>query len=80
MTEYRYTYSNSNRILLREQFEDFREADELTLPHRYTIYYSNESDSGSTYIGHWAIEVEHWQHNTQINPELFKARTLRGLN
>ena len=58
---------------LKEQFEDFREVDGLTLPHIYTIYYSVPQ----SFIGRWTIKAEHWLHNAQIDPQLFKARSMR---
>ena len=88
MTEYSYSHSGI-MLLFREQFGDFREVDGLMLPHRYTIYYSSEKIHGSTlsfpqipptptgpsstFIGRWTMKAEQWQHNTQIDPQHFKA-------
>ncbi len=72
-----YSYSNLSgptvKMLLQEQFDDFREVDGLMLPHRYAISYSEEP----AFIGRWTIKVERWRHNAQIDPKLFKAQPLR---
>lgn len=88
MTEYSYSYIDTGfsdillnrrsiKKLLREEFDDFRKVDGLMLPHKYTINYSEDT---VPFIGHWTIKAEHWQHNTQIDPELFKAELLRISN
>ena len=88
MTEYSYSYSGSGygdifltrrsiKQLLKEEFDDFREVDGLMLPHKYTIYYSEDT---SPFIARWTIKAEQWQHNTQIDPELFEAELLRNPN
>jgi len=87
MTEYKYYYSGIELLFL-EQFEDFREVDGMTLPHKYTIYYSSDRyDSnlsfpgephptaglGSPSIVRWTFKAKQWMHNAHIDPKLFKA-------
>ncbi len=88
MTEYSHSYSygiysditvsrRSIRMLLREEFGDFREVDGLMLPHKYTINYSEDT---IPFIGRYTIKAQQWLHNTQIDPGLFKAKLLRTAN
>ena len=70
MTEYRY----GSRYLY-EQFDDFREVDGLTLPHKYTIFYSwtNYLREHEFVSCRWILKSEQWRHNTRIDPQLFQA-------
>ena len=58
--------------LIAEEFEDFKEVDGLTLPHRYTIRYSAE-EPARTFIAYWVLQAEQWVHNGQIDPGFFRA-------
>ena len=78
MTEYRYrTLEGYNVTVLKERFDDFREVDGMMLPHTYTIDYSR---TGPTFIGCWTVKVKQWLHNAPIDPQLFKAQSLRKTN
>jgi len=73
MTEYKFWRGDMpDSVVLKEIFEDFREADGLMLPHRYRIHFSS-----TNFIGHWTIEARQWRHNAPMDAELFKARSLR---
>ncbi len=57
-------------FLLLERFEDFREVDGCTLPHKYTIDFSVEGQ-GSTFMATWAITANEMVHNQEIEDKYF---------
>lgn len=59
--------------VLLEEFGDFREVDGMTLPHSYSLHYSQEG-RGGTFMARWTINAKQWSHNTQINPQYYTAR------
>ncbi|MBZ5537409.1 MAG: hypothetical protein LAO31_15750 [Acidobacteriia bacterium] len=59
-----------NRLELLEVFEDFREEDGLTLPHRWTIHYTAEVGQ-STFFGEWETGFEKITFNQPIDPKSF---------
>ena len=59
-----------NRLELLEVFEDFREEDGLTLPHRWTIHYTAEVGQ-STFFGEWETVLEKITFNQPIDPKSF---------
>jgi len=56
--------------LLSEDFDDFREVEGMTLPHKYTIGLSAEGQR-RTFFAHWILEAKQWVHNGQIDSKLF---------
>ncbi len=78
MTEYRYrqdlSFGGTNVTVLKEQFDDFREVDGMMLPHKYMMEFFS---TGPGFHARWTIEAKQWRHNSQIDPELFKAKLLR---
>ncbi len=73
MTEYKFRRGDTpDSVVLKEIFEDFREADGLMLPHRYRIHFPS-----TNFIGHWTVEAQQWRNNAPMDAELFKARSLR---
>jgi hypothetical protein len=58
--------------VLIEKFSDFKEADGLTLPHRYDLEYSLEGQ-GSSFLANWTILASQFMHTGQIDESFFKA-------
>jgi hypothetical protein len=59
-----------NRLEVLEVFEDFREEDGLTLPHRWTIHYTAEMGQ-STFMGEWETVFEKITFNQPIEAKTF---------
>ena len=69
------TRENSNQntetyYSLTEDFDDFREVDGLTLPHKYRMQFSVESRSGSA-LHDWTVMIKKIEHNTKIDDVVF---------
>jgi hypothetical protein len=62
-----------NRLELLEVFEDFREEDGLTLPHRWTIHYTAEAGQ-STFFGEWETVFEKITFNQPIDAKSFAVQ------
>lgn len=63
------TFDNFREV----QFKEGSETRSITLPHTYSIRYSNEGE-GSTFLGIWSMEVSQCIQNGTINASFFKAR------
>jgi hypothetical protein len=61
-----------SHYVLIEKFSDFKEADGLTLPHRYELEYSQEG-RGSSFLANWTILASQIVHTGQIDELYFKA-------
>lgn len=59
--------------VLKEEYGDFREVNGITLPHTYSIHYSQEG-RGGTFMARWTIKATQWSHNSQINAQYYTAR------
>ena len=57
-------------FLLLERFEDFKEVDGCTLPHKYTIDFSVEGQ-GSTFMATWTVTASEMVHNQEIEDKYF---------
>ena len=63
--------SQESRISLREQFDDFKTVDGVTIPMRWTIDLTNDAKGASQL--RWIISVEDVMHG-EIDPASFKIR------
>lgn len=61
-------------IQLIETFDDFKDAEGLTLPHSYRIDYRTESNSG-VYEFNWGIKVQAYRFNNNLAPNFFSFET-----
>lgn len=59
--------------VLTEKFDDFREENGLTLPHKYTIDYSLEGQ-GQSFVACWTARLNNSVYNGNINPQSFVAQ------
>jgi hypothetical protein len=69
------TRQNSNQntetyYTLTEDFDDFREVDGLTLPHKYRMQFGAEGRSGSA-LRDWTVTIKKIEHNTKIDDLVF---------
>jgi hypothetical protein len=58
--------------LLFESFDDFREVEEMMLPHRYAIGYSAEGQT-RTFLAQWILEAKQRTHNGVIDEGFLDA-------
>jgi hypothetical protein len=58
---------------LSEDFDEFREADGLTLPHYYRQRISVQTSAGSTMID-WTLKVSEISHREKVDDQTFKIR------
>ena len=61
------------RYRLEERFDDFKSADGLTLPTRYTIHFTQELQSGRTTVSEWVIQEENVANNQTLDPKNFEV-------
>ncbi len=59
--------------LMIEQFGNFADVGGLALPQDYTIDYSIEG-YGASFLAKWAVLVEHWKNNGNIDQTFFVAQ------
>ena len=69
------TRENSNQntesyYTLTEDFDDFREVDGLTIPHKYKMQFSLEGRSGSA-LHDWTITIKKIEHNSKVDDLVF---------
>jgi hypothetical protein len=60
------------RYRLEERFADFKSADGLTLPTKYTIQFTQELQSGRTTVSEWTIQEDHVANNPALDPKNFE--------
>jgi hypothetical protein len=63
----------TTRQQLTEEFDDFREVDGLTLPHRYRLQLSRESGFRAD-LRDWELLVQKVSHKEPLDDSLFKAK------
>ena len=76
MTEYRLRQQAGNttaNYVLTERFDDFRQADSINLPFKYTLSFMLEGSSGSLQTQH-TFDVEKIGHNGKIDPRFYAAQ------
>lgn len=59
--------------VLNEEYGDFREVNGMTLPHSYSLHYSQEG-RGGTFMARWTINAAQWSHNGQIHEQYYTAQ------
>jgi hypothetical protein len=62
------------RYRLEERFDDFKSADGLTLPTRYTIHFTQELQSGRTTVYEWNIQETDIANNTPLDERNFAVK------
>ncbi len=60
------------RYRLEEHFGDFKTADGLTLPNKYTIHFSQELGSGRTSVSEWTITANQVINGNGVDPHNFQ--------
>lgn len=62
------------RYRLEEHFGDFKTADGLTLPNKYTIHFSQELGSGRTTVSEWTITANQVINGNGVDPHNFQIK------
>jgi hypothetical protein len=62
------------RYRLEEHFSDFKTADGLTLPNKYTIHFAQELGSGRTTVNEWTITATQVMNGTGVDPRNFQIK------
>lgn len=65
---------SETRFTLIEDFSDFKEVNNLTLPHEYKLSYEILSGNGTTII-EWTMQLSNFVFNEKIDPKQFKVDT-----
>lgn len=76
MTEFRVRQMLSDTMtnyVLTEKFDDFRQVDGITLPHKYSLSFLFDGGSGSLQTLH-TFDVEKMGHNGKIDPQFYAAQ------
>jgi hypothetical protein len=76
MTEFRVRQLLSDTMttyVLTEKFDDFRQVDGITLPHKYSLNFLYDSGSGSMQTL-YTFDVEKIGHNGKIDPRFYAAQ------
>jgi hypothetical protein len=62
------------RYRLEERFSDFKTADGLTLPNKYTIHFAQELGSGRTTVNEWTMSATQVMNGTGVDPRNFQIK------
>ena len=62
------------RYRLEERFGDFKTADGLTLPTKYTIHYTQELGNGRTTVSEWTITANQITNGNGVDPHNFQLK------
>ena len=76
MTEFRVRQLLNNTMInyvLTEKFDDFRQVDGITLPHKYSLSFLFDGGSGSLQTLH-TFDFEKMGHNGRIDPRFYAAQ------
>jgi len=76
MTEFRerlLLHETVTNYVLTEKYDDFREADGITLPHKYSLAFIFEGGSGSLQTLN-TFDAEKIGHNGKIDPQFYSAQ------
>ena len=62
------------RYTIEERFSDFQSEGGITLPRHYDLQYTEELQSGSTYLYDWDMTAEKIVNNVGLDPGNFRAK------
>jgi hypothetical protein len=62
------------RYRIEERFSDFKAADGLTLPGKYSIHFSTELQNGKTTISEWQVTADEVAHPPEVDPRNFVTK------
>jgi hypothetical protein len=62
------------RYTIEERFSDFKTAESLTLPTKYSIHFTEELQSGTTNIYEWELSLNEVSNNQSLDPKNFLVK------
>jgi hypothetical protein len=65
---------STRRYRIEERFSDFQTADGLTLPTRYDVRYTLETESGFTKSVEWEVKATSIMNNISIDARSFQVQ------
>jgi hypothetical protein len=65
---------STRRYRIEERFSDFQTADGLTLPTRYDVRYTMETESGFTKSVEWEVKATSIMNNISIDARSFQVQ------
>ena len=62
------------RYTIEERFSDFKTAEGLTLPSKYSIHFTEELQNGTTKVYEWDLTAEEVANNKPLDPRNFQVK------
>ncbi len=62
------------RYTIEERFSDFKTADGLTLPSKYSIHFTEELQDGTTKVYEWDLTADEVSNNQPLDPKNFQVK------
>jgi hypothetical protein len=62
------------RYTIEERFNDFKTADGLTLPSKYSLHFTEELQNGTTKVYEWDLTADEVANNQQLDPKNFQVK------
>jgi len=62
------------RYTIEERFNDFKTADGLTLPTKYSIHFTEELQNGTTKVYEWDVTADQISNNQPLDPKNFQVK------
>jgi hypothetical protein len=62
------------RYTIEERFSDFKTAEGLTLPTKYSIHFTEELQNGTTKVYEWDLTVDEISNNRPLDPRNFQVK------
>lgn len=65
---------NQTRYTIEERFSDFKTAEGLTLPSKYSIHFTEELQNGMTNVYEWDLTADEISNNRTLDPKNFQVK------
>ncbi len=62
------------RYTIEERFSDFKTAEGLTLPSKYSIHFTEELQNGTTKVYEWDLTADEISNNQPLDPKNFQVK------
>ncbi len=59
---------------MEERFSDFKTAEGLTLPTKYSIHFTEELQNGTTKVYEWDLTADEISNNRPLDPRNFQVK------